>query len=309
MKKFLALSLVALMALMLVVPMSAKANETVEALYFDEPPVFDGVISEDEWGEPTVEVKAGQATTYQMGTDAVTLTMKLWVRWDEEYMYVGVTSPDTDGQSLQDAASNWNGDTIQFRFDAWGPNSSGDPTAPFSTHNTEMPNVSYGYLTNEKKESAVDHRSLLTDLNNTSKFKFGQAGGLFTWEVAIKHSDICINNADALKNVKEGFVYGFTIVRLNAPTGAKYNAWLTWGDGVCGPQDNELRSGSNGVKLSSEPAVVVEVIEETEAAAAAAADAPKATSAKTSDVEYVMFAMLAIVSLAGAALVAKKSMR
>ena len=106
MKKLLALSLVLLTALTLVVPMSAKDNETVEALYFDAPPVFDGVITEEEWGKPTVEVKAGQATTYQMGADVVELTMKLWLRWDEEYMYVGVTSPDTDGQSLQDAGAN-----------------------------------------------------------------------------------------------------------------------------------------------------------------------------------------------------------
>jgi len=299
MKKTLALLLVALMALTMALPMSAKANETVEALYFDKAPTFDGVITEEEWGEPTVVVKAGQATTYQHAPETGALTMNLWLRWDDQYMYVGVTSPDKDGQSLQAGEnSNWNGDSIQFRFDSWGPNSSGDATAPFKTNDVNMPNVSFGYLTNEKKENAFDHRTILTDLNNTAKFKFGQKDGVFTWEVAIKHSDICAKNADALKKIDEGFTYGFSIVRLNAPTGAKYNAWLTWGDGVCGPQDNALRGGSNGVKLSSEPAVVPE---------AAPEKAP--TAAATSDVEYVMFAMLAVVSLAGAVLVTKKAKR
>ena len=47
MKKFLALALVALMLAALALPMSAKANETVEALYFDEAPKIDGVIEEE----------------------------------------------------------------------------------------------------------------------------------------------------------------------------------------------------------------------------------------------------------------------
>lgn len=298
MKKTLALLLVALMAMTMALPMSAKANETVEALYFDKAPTFDGVITEEEWGEPTVEVKAGQATTYQHGADKVTLTMKLWLRWDEEYMYIGATSPDTDGQSLQDKNSTWNGDSLQFRFDSWGPNSSGDATAPFSTNDANMPNVSFSFVTAEGKENAQDHRNVIPDINASTKFKYGYKDNMITWEIAIKHSDICLKNADALKKIDEGFTYGFTIVRLNAPKGEKYNAWLTWGDGVCGPQDNALRSGSNGVKLSSEPAVVPE---------AAPEKAP--TAAATSDVEYVMFAMLAVVSLAGAVLVTKKSKR
>ena len=303
MKKILALSLVLLTALTLVVPMSAKDNETVEALYFDTPPVFDGVITEEEWGKPTVEVKAGQATTYQMGADVVELTMKLWIRWDEEYMYVGVTSPDTDGQSLQEAgANNWNGDSIQFRFDPMGPNSSGNSNAPFSENNTTIPNVSFGFLTNEGKESAVDHRSLITDLNDSAMFKFGEADGVFTWEVAIKHSDICVEYGDILNDVKAGFTYGFTIVRLNAPKGETYNAWLTWGDGVCGPQDDEFRCGSNAVTLSKTPAVVKPVVEETaamETTAETTMDAePVSTAPKTLD-PAVCAAAAAVLAAAG----------
>ena len=308
MKKFLALALVALMVAVLALPMSAKANETVEALYFDEAPKIDGVIEEDVWGEPTVVSKAGQATTYQMGTDAVVLEMNIWLRWDKDNFYIGVTSPDKDGQSLQAGdGSNWNGDVIQWRLDPFGPISSGDATAPFS--GKDVTNVSFGYLTNDKKNSVYDHSSFA----DVSKIKavFGEKNGIFTWEIAMPHAQACAGAGAAgqLKNIKAGFVYGLSLVRLNAPAGGTYNAWLTWGDGVCGPQDNDLRCGSNGVKLSEDPAVVVEVIEETEAAAAAS-DAPKTTTAaKTSDVEYVMFAMLAIVSLAGAALVAKKSKR
>ena len=304
MKKFLALALVALMLAALALPMSAKANETVEALYFDEAPKIDGVIEEDVWGEPTVVSKAGQATTYQMGTDAVVLEMNIWLRWDKDNFYIGVTSPDKDGQSLQAGeGSNWNGDVIQWRLDPFGPNSSGDATAPFS--GKSVTNVSFGYLTNDKKNSVWDHASLADPAKINAVF--ADKGGVFTWEIAMPHAQACAGDASIVKNIKEGFVYGLSLVRLNAPTGGTYNAWLTWGDGVCGPQDNDLRCGSNGVKLSSEPAVVIEVVEEETEAAAAAKDAPKATTAvKTSDASVVMFAALAMISLAGAAVVSKK---
>lgn len=306
MKKFLALALVALMLAALALPMSAKANETVEALYFDEAPKIDGVIEEDVWGEPTVVSKAGQATTYQMGTDAVVLEMNIWLRWDKDNFYIGVTSPDKDGQSLQAGeGSNWNGDVIQWRLDPFGPISSGDATAPFS--GKDVTNVSFGYLTNEKKNSVYDH-SKFADCDKI-KAVFGEKNGVFTWEIAMPHAQACsgAGAAGLEKNIKEGFVYGLSLVRLNAPTGGTYNAWLTWGDGVCGPQDNDLRCGSNGVKLSEEPAVVIEVVEEETEAAAAAKDAPKATTAaKTSDASVVMFAALAMISLAGAAVVSKK---
>lgn len=305
MKKFLALALVALMVAAIALPMSAKANETVEALYFDEAPKIDGVIEEDVWGEPTIVSKAGQATTYQHGADVIVLEMNIWLRWDKDNFYIGVTSPDKDGQSLQAGeGSNWNGDVIQWRLDPFGPNSSGDSNSPFS--GKEVTNVSFGYLTNDKKNSVWDHSSL-ADVSKINAV-FGEKNGVFTWEIAMPHAQACAGAtaASILKDIKAGFTYGLSLVRLNAPTGGTYNAWLTWGDGVCGPQDNDLRCGSNGVKLSDEPAVVIEVIEETEAAAAAT-DAPKTTtSAKTSDASVVMFAALAMISLAGAAVISKK---
>lgn len=305
MRKFLALALVAVILAAVALPMSAKANESVEALYFETAPKIDGVISEEEWGEPTVSVKGGQATTYQHAADVKDNTMDLWLRWDADYMYVGVKTPDTDGQSLQAGeGSNWNGDVIQFRFDPWGANSSGDSNAPFSTHNAEVTNVSAGYLTNDKKENVVDHAALIADPNASVNFKFGQADGVFTYEVAIKHSDLCISNADALKAIKAGFEYGFAIVRLNAPEGATYDSWVTWGDGVCGPQDNADRCGTNVVKLSDDPAVIIEeATDDTEAATDGSKD--ESTSAATSDLAVVGFAALAVISLAGV-VVAKK---
>ncbi len=291
MKKLLALALVALMAAATVVPMSAgTAVEPVDALYFDEAPEIDGVITAEEWGEPTVSAGEGGDAFYQTDKTKADISMDIYLRWDEEKFYIGVVSPDKDGQSIQAGeGSTWNGDAIQFRLDPKGSNSTGDKNAPFD--NSYVPNISCGWLSNDKKFEIYDHAASKSILD-VADFAFAENDGDFTWEIAIPHEYVKVD-------AEAGFEYGLSICRLNAPAGEKYNVWGTWGDGICGPQDNGVRVGSNPVTLSDEPAVI-EVVEEAPAADAEAA-------APTADASYAMFAILAIVSLAGAVYVTKKS--
>ena len=142
MKKLLSLLLVAIMlfaCVALAIPASAADwIEEVEAYYFDKKPYIDGYITEAEWGEPTTVVRQSDAVTvkdsnpgfnrffYKLGTfDDTTLSLEytLWLRWDENYFYVGVKAKDPDGHSLKNGRGNtWDGDAFQCRIDPDGSN-------------------------------------------------------------------------------------------------------------------------------------------------------------------------------------------
>ncbi len=123
---------------------NADNIEDVEAKYFDVKPVIDGYISEAEWGEATVWVRqkpddpsqtpttAGDQVPYPnrffYGTDsydaeANEMEYFLWLRWDENYFYIGAKVYDPDGHSLKNGRANtWNGDALQVKIDPNGAN-------------------------------------------------------------------------------------------------------------------------------------------------------------------------------------------
>ena len=113
-----------------------KGYQAVEALYFESEPTIDGSITEAEWGEVTRKMTSAQASNYNESSSlyasyfywngVVTgaeytgagIEYDLWLRWDENYFYVGVKVRDYDGHSLKHGLNNtWNGDAIQFRVD------------------------------------------------------------------------------------------------------------------------------------------------------------------------------------------------
>ena len=155
MKKLISLLIVAVMAFATfaaAIPSMAIDGldiASVKAPYFDVKPTIDGVVSEAEWGTPTVTVNQAEvgeskfvaegdvpaannlntffyrnpATTY----DVENLNMKftLWVRWDENYYYIAVKVNDPDGHSLKNGKNEtWNGDAFQTRVDPEGYNAS-----------------------------------------------------------------------------------------------------------------------------------------------------------------------------------------
>ena len=121
----------------------------VKAPYFDVKPTVDGVVSEAEWGTPTITVdqaevgnskyiaegdtpSANDLNTFFFKNlagkyDAASLNMKytLWLRWDEDYYYIAVKVKDPDGHSLKNGKNEtWNGDAFQTRIDPGGYNAS-----------------------------------------------------------------------------------------------------------------------------------------------------------------------------------------
>ena len=153
MKKIVSMLIVFIMVMttaVFAIPAGAKEGlpvDEVEAPYFDVKPIIDGIVSEEEWGEPTVWVdqqdaaqvvlpednpEASEHNTffYRLpggGFDVETLNMSymMWLRWDEDNFYVAVKAYDPDGHSLKNGKNEtWNGDALQMRIDPEGYNAS-----------------------------------------------------------------------------------------------------------------------------------------------------------------------------------------
>ena len=138
----------------------------VEAYYFTAAPTIDGYITTEEWGEVTVEMqsdwcasKDDTAPYYNSffywkngGMSDNTMKASIWLRWDENYYYVGVKVRDYDGHSLRHGKTEtWNGDAIQFKVDKDGPNSASygeayDPSIGTPWFDSTIPDFIAGYV-------------------------------------------------------------------------------------------------------------------------------------------------------------------
>lgn len=208
----------------------AENIDEVEAKYFDVKPVIDGYISEAEWGEATVWSRQNFATTvgdttpypnrffYNLSSyDKNNLYMQyfLWLRWDEDYFYIGAKVYDPDGHSNKNARSElWDGDALQVRIDPDGANAIcyGDTFYPEDFPNEHKPwgsrsvcDLIFGYTQNAwgYKEAwnntAGTNKSMLTINAYTQtmglvNLAIGPAGtgfssdtvnGITTYEIAI----------------------------------------------------------------------------------------------------------------------------
>lgn len=157
MKKILSSILaVATIASVMLFPTSAETasvTQEVNVLYFSQKPTFDGVINAEEWGEKSFTVSGADAAKpgdqapaanntfafYEHVYDSVTkeiseidevnkakndlITYDVWLRWDAEYFYMAAKVKDPDGYYLPAGRERiWDGDCLQFRVDAMGPN-------------------------------------------------------------------------------------------------------------------------------------------------------------------------------------------
>ena len=159
-----ALAVLTVLFAALALSVGAKENQTVEAKYFNKAPVIDGVVSVEEWGQPSASaiVYTGR-NDYKYDDDDNVLcspacfadvtramyvndmSFDMWYRWDNQFFYIAVVSKDMYGYSNNffewDAADDstmlyvqlWEGDTLQFGIHPSGANSNGDPTNPFSS--------------------------------------------------------------------------------------------------------------------------------------------------------------------------------
>jgi len=106
--------------------------DNAEALYFEEPPTIDGYVSEEEWGERTLEFHSDywwdNASNKCLFNSEVffweesdKLNALIWLRWDEDYFYVAALVDDNDGHHQPRTKDNLhNGDSLAFRVDPKG---------------------------------------------------------------------------------------------------------------------------------------------------------------------------------------------
>ncbi|MEA4831445.1 MAG: hypothetical protein VB118_02355 [Oscillospiraceae bacterium] len=283
-------------ALAISVSAAGRSNATVDILKFAKAPTIDGVLTEAEWGKPTVSVKCADMKqdsgcvftttasgdgTFVADNQNLPISFDLYLRWDNDNFYMALVTPDTTPFNPGVGTGNiWNGDFFQVKFDPNGPAKS------FSAQTTEC-----GFAVHKDAKFGAWGYSGLEGFENyfanISTLKAVNDGAKTTYEVAIPWGKIV--PSDAIAQIKAGKEYGYATVLLTASTG-DYESWLTWGDGICNPQADDIRVGSNKIVLSDTAAVVEEK--------------PVVVTPETGDM--MIFAVAAILLSAGCAFVAVK---
>ena len=243
MRKSISLVLVIAMlasALIFAIPTSAAPAvniDYVEAKYFAAAPTIDGYISEAEWGEYTVMVEATDCETkdgespykcflyWRTGerADYNGWYYYLWLRWDQNYFYIGLKNYDPDGHSLKNGTTDtWNGDALQTRVDPAGPNGAvqgkefyvtADLQKPWSSDKT-VPDFLFGYVeiaggfteawenTSNKGMTSFSKNPLGTAKAVVapagSSYSSDTSSGITTYEVAIPWAYIGLKNRNDL---------------------------------------------------------------------------------------------------------------
>lgn len=289
----------------------ARHSEAADVLYFDDQPVFDGVINEYEWGVPTVRIIDDGSSpssfsmrvgdTGKLGDASATPDhyFDMWLRWDEKYFYLALKTPDNKPfhQYADGSGDFWNGDVIQFGTDSGGNWEMQDGPTQTSSWGTGYKLHLFAKCSNDNKDYAfsynyTDYSELLYCIKNDGKFT--------SYETAIPWSPYII---DDIAEIKAGKVLGFAMTLLFANDASDYYGWMGWGDNICYNQLDESRVGNNAITLSSSPAVVLEEVTEsveiTDAVKTAETAAPPQAVAvpQTSDYSFIIYAVMGAASL------------
>lgn len=232
------------------------------ALYFETAPEFDGVIGADEWGEPTLVLKDDGtiASSFSMrkGDTGILAdpsntpdeSCSIWLRWDEQYFYVGVEYPDdAPFHRYADGSGDfWNGDVIQFGTDFAG-NFEMQDLPQTASWGPEYKLHLFAECSNDGQDYAFSYN--YTDYS-VLKYNIKNDGKITSYETAIPWESCITDNPEG---IGDGKIIGFAFTILFADDESDYYGWLGWGDNICYNQLDESRVGNNQVKLSAEPAV------------------------------------------------------
>ncbi len=268
-----------------------QTNMEIVIPKFDKQPTFDGVISEDEWGPKTLRMVTEGAATHnsteigyneQYGLKNIfyyyvvegisdSLAYDLWLRWDDQYLYVAAVVDDPDPFSLPRGGDDiWCGDSMQIRIDEKGPSAKMLQYYPNFNYKTDdfmgarfkTPWSSYtevfnGYLGLVKGNTPTIWRAGKDYGYGWNLANDGALVGInceehsdntctITYEGAIPWSAV-----NALLVPQAGDVYGMC-VSVSSAKEDEVNATLIWGHGNYGMQPSATRGGSQAVVLSDD---------------------------------------------------------
>ena len=212
----------------------------VNAKQFGKAPSFEKITAES-WGEKTT-VAAKEArncgivdkTTDQYLQD---LYMDLYLRWDADYLYIGVDTNELDSyMPCLGEGESWKGDALQFLIDPMG---SGEKPSAKSVQ------IAYGF--NEAGEACVwTYTGEERYITEECKTGFYQEAGKEQFMIAIP-AIIILNDATGKFSADDEL--GLSILRWSGLAGTEdWNGGLTWGAGIA-PGLFTMVEGTNSVTL------------------------------------------------------------
>lgn len=254
-------------------------------------PVFDGVINASEWGEKTLRmVTEGAATVnstkvayseelglknyfyYSFVENACdTLAYDLWLRWDEEYLYVAAIVDDPDPFALHYGGKEiWRGDCFQIRVDEKGPSSislKSNPDFNYKTDAFDGKRFSSPWYNAKETFNTImglvkgsDPTLWRCGPNYDDGWKLTEDGGLIGIDLVQHENDTCTItyecaipwtsvNKDLMPKAND--VFGIGIAAYCSDSN-EVNAMLQWGCGVgfVHEQPRGTRGGSQAMILT-----------------------------------------------------------
>ncbi len=196
-------------------------------------PSLSGAISEATWGKPAATINKSSYNTTLMGHDGQTpedVEMDVYFRWDADYLYIGVKTPDSDLTGYKD---NYVGDGLQFKLEA-GKTITGAASDICLTWGRS------GFDATPGGESFQVRGTNADALNASVRFNALYEGGSLHLMLAIPHKDMGYTAAE----IKAGAPYAITLLRISGRDGAgasedrAYAGWLEWG--AYWPMDHSL---------------------------------------------------------------------
>lgn len=205
---------------------SAEDRIEVAAKKIATAPTIDGVITEAEWGAPFVTLKPTDDEV-MMGDgekealmDKLPTDIKLYVRWDDNNLYVGAQVTDKTHFNTFTGNSIWEGDSFELDFGV----STANQAARWRTNTglSTADNKTYSYIYG-KPNAALDGVDGF-DADRKGEAKVARSGDVTTYELTFPWKDYAPTDAD----IKEGYslILNFQFHIADGSTGADNSKYL-----------------------------------------------------------------------------------
>ncbi len=251
MKKIISGLLIFAMVISMVCVVSADELEhaTVELTQFDQTINFDGVVSNEEWGQPVAEANAQSHVCFEEKQNGG-MSFTVWMGYDFEGLFLAVKTADEKHNNTHfgdDIRQMWDGDCLQLRVDEVGCTADqglleGGRDVNWSEKMSEFAfAMDADGATHSYSWFGVSEGMALDSGNG--QYRIAHSGGYTTYELFIPWENI-VEQAPCV-----GAAYGITVGLLDSDAGEKATNYMEWGSGLFGFSNRfgENTYGSNKI--------------------------------------------------------------